>query len=83
MRRTVLEDLVTEQISEVSGMAITDINQGSLLEDDLGLDSLDAVELTMNLEKELKITVPDEDIAQMKSWRVGTLIDYLYKFVKD
>jgi len=83
MRRTVLEDLVMAQISEVSGNAITDINHGTLLENDLGLDSLDAVEITMNLEKELGISIDDEDIAQMKSWRVGTLIDYLYKFVKD
>jgi acyl carrier protein len=83
MRRTVLEDIVMAQISEISGNAITDINHGSLLEDDLGIDSLDSVELIMNLEKELKISVPDNDIEGMKSWRVGTLIDYLYKFVKD
>ena len=83
MRRTKLEDIVMTQISEVSGNALTDINHGSLLEDDLGMDSLDAVELTMNLEKELGISIDDEDIQQMKSWRVGTLIDYLYKFVKD
>jgi len=30
--------------------------------DELGIDSLDSIELVMDLEKEFKITIPDQDV---------------------
>ena len=41
-----------------------DINEDNLNStfDELGIDSLDSIELVMDLEKEFKITIPDQDV---------------------
>ena len=45
------------------------------LAEDLGADSLDAVELNMALEDGLGVSIPDEKMAEMKT--VGDIIKYL------
>lgn len=45
------------------------------LADDLGADSLDAVELNMALEDALGVSIPDEEMVNMKT--VGDLVTYL------
>ena len=45
--------------------------------DDLGADSLDVVELIMNLEDEFGIAISDEDAAQL--YTVRRIVDYLEK----
>ena len=45
--------------------------------DDLGADSLDAVELNMALEEALGFAVEDEALSQMKT--VGDIVSYLEK----
>ena len=42
---------------------------------DLGADSLDMVELLMNLEDSFKMTIPDEDAEQIKT--VGDAVKYI------
>jgi len=42
---------------------------------DLGADSLDTVELVMELEEEFDITIPDEEAEKIQS--VGQAIDYI------
>ena len=46
-------------------------------EDDLGADSLDAIEMVMALEEEFKIEITDEDANKMKL--VQDVIDYIKK----
>ena len=43
--------------------------------DDLGADSLDIVELVMELEEEFEITIPDDQAEKIKT--VGEAIDYI------
>lgn len=45
------------------------------LADDLGADSLDAVELNMALEDNLSVAISDEELANMKT--VGDIVNYL------
>jgi acyl carrier protein len=45
--------------------------------DDLGADSLDVVELIMELEDEFGVTISDEDASQL--YTVGRIVDYLEK----
>ncbi len=45
--------------------------------DDLGADSLDVVELIMELEDEFGVAISDEDAAQL--YTVGRIVDYLEK----
>lgn len=45
------------------------------LQEDLGADSLDVVDLLMSIEDEFEIEVPDEEIENIKT--VGALVSYI------
>lgn len=45
--------------------------------DDLGADSLDLVDLVMELENEFDVEIPDEDIQTIKT--VGDIVAYIEK----
>ena len=45
------------------------------LTEDLGADSLDAVELNMSLEEAFEISIPDEELANFKT--VGDIVTYI------
>lgn len=45
------------------------------LQEDLGADSLDVVDLLMSIEDEFGVEVPDEEIANIKT--VGSLVSYI------
>lgn len=45
------------------------------LQEDLGADSLDVVDLLMSIEDEFGVEVPDEEIENIKS--VGSLVSYI------
>ena len=47
------------------------------IQEDLGADSLDVVELIMSLEDIFGITISDEDAAQL--YTVGRIVEYLEK----
>ena len=52
---------VKEIIADKNSIEISEIKDDSNLQTDLGLDSLDRVELTMTVEKEFGITISDDD----------------------
>lgn len=52
------------------------VPEASLL-DQLGADSLDLVELAMNLEDQFGVTIDDADIGQLKT--VGDVVAYIEK----
>ena len=45
------------------------------LQEDLGADSLDVVDLLMSIEDEFDVEVPDEEIENIKT--VGALVSYI------
>ena len=45
------------------------------LQDDLGADSLDVVDLLMSIEDEFEIEIPDDEIENIKT--VGALVSYI------
>lgn len=51
------------------------VTMEATLADDLGADSLDAVELNMALEDNLGVAISDEELANMKT--VGDIVNYL------
>lgn len=55
-------------------------NEKADLRDDLGTDSLDAVELIMEFEKEFSIGIPDDEAEEIHT--VRDVIDYIYKRVE-
>ncbi len=56
------------------------ISLDSRIAEDLGADSLDAVELIMNIEDEFGISINDEDAANIKT--VGQLVNYVDSAIK-
>lgn len=57
-----------------------DVDEDSLkndtdLQDDLGADSLDVVDLLMSIEDEFDIEIPDEEIENIRT--VGDLVSYI------
>ena len=66
-----VKDILVEylEVEEDSITADTDI------QNDLGADSLDIVDLIMSFEDEFEIEVPDEDIENLRT--VGSLVAYI------
>ncbi|NLN50261.1 MAG: acyl carrier protein [Acholeplasmataceae bacterium] len=56
------------------------ITNEARLQEDLGADSLDAVELIMSIEDEFNIQVSDEMAAEIKT--VGQLVNYINLQIK-
>lgn len=75
-------DKVKEIIAEEFSVDAESINMNSLLEDDLGADSVDLVELAVALEEEFDLPETEEDVlGEIKS--VGDVVDYIGKQLAD
>ena len=66
-----IEKIIAEQLD----IAVDKVRPEHNIMDDLGADSLDTVEIVMKVEEEYDITIPDEDVEEMKT--VQDLIDYV------
>lgn len=66
---------VKEVIEETLNCDSEKITLEASLMDDLGADSLDAVELNMAIEEAFDISIPDEAIANFKT--VKDIVDYI------
>ncbi|MFT7444945.1 MAG: acyl carrier protein, partial [Granulosicoccus sp.] len=60
-----IQEKVTEIIVEQLGVSADQVKLESKMIEDLGADSLDAVELVMAVEEEFGIEVPDEDAEKL------------------
>lgn len=60
-------DEVKEILAEELDINIDDIEMTSNLMDDLGADSLDAIDIVMSVEDQYSIEVPDEVIKSIKT----------------
>lgn len=67
---------VKEIIAETVNVDAESITLDAKLGDDLGIDSLDAMELNMALEEAYGISIPDEEVAKFATVRdIVTYID--------
>ncbi len=66
---------VREIMVDTLSLEKDEIKIESNLFDDLGADSLDAVELNMALEEEYGISIPDEDLLKLKT--VQDIVTYI------
>lgn len=65
-------DQVLEAIAEHVKVKKDSLNDSTDLKDDLGLDSLDVVELTLQLEESCGVTIPDDKLQNVKT--IGDLV---------
>ena len=75
-----MEQKIVELIAEKLCKKAEQVTMTSRLVEDLGADSLDVVELIMAFEDEFGVSLPDEDIASMKT--VGDVVNYINKLKK-
>jgi acyl carrier protein len=70
-----IADKVTQIIVDKLGVDISEVKPEANFTQDLGADSLDTVELIMELEKEFNVSIPDEKAEGIQT--VGQAISYL------
>lgn len=75
------EERVIEIVSEQMGVSKDQITRDTSFINDLNADSLDTVELVMELEEEFEIAIPDD--AAEKIQTVGQAIDYIDRELKN
>ncbi len=72
-----MEEKVINIISNVCEIDKKDIKSDSNLVNDLGLESLDVVDLVVAFEKEFNIKIDDKDIKQFQT--IKDIVNYLEK----
>jgi len=75
MTQAEIKDKVYDIIVSKMGVSKDQIKMESKFSDDLGADSLDTVELIMELENEFGVQIPDEDAEKIGT--VQQAIDYI------
>ena len=68
-------DRVKKIVVEHLGVEADKVTEEASFIDDLGADSLDIVELVMQMEEEFDLDIPDEDADKMKT--VGDVVKYI------
>ena len=68
-----LKDIIAEQLS----VEADEVKMDSNIQDDLGADSLDVVDLITTIEDEFDISIPDEAVEEIKT--VGDIVNYIEK----
>ena len=70
-----IESKVRDIIVDKLGVDAAEVSAEKSFTGDLGADSLDAVELIMELEKEFGIAIPDDDAEKIAT--VGDAVSYI------
>lgn len=68
-----LKDLVADQL----GVDAAEVTAEANIQDDLGADSLDVVDLITTIEDEFDLSIPDEAVEEIKT--VGDIVSYIEK----
>ena len=76
-----IEEKVIQIVSEQMSVEKSEVTRQTSFVNDLNADSLDTVELVMELEDEFDLTIPDEEAEKLKT--VGEAIDYIQKHLQD
>jgi len=75
-----LDQEVTALIAEIIEMDPKEINPDAHLVEDLGMDSMMALEILAAIEKRFRIKIPEEDLPKITS--VARAIELTKKYVK-
>lgn len=76
-----IEEKVMQIVSEQLSVDRNEISRETSFVNDLNADSLDTVELVMELEDEFDLTIPDEEAEKLKT--VGEAIDFIKKKLEE
>lgn len=79
--RDTLKQEIIPIIAETAGVDKARITEDDVLKDNLGLDSLDTVDLIINLESKFNITMLEDDIDS--SFKVSDVISLIEREIKE
>lgn len=72
-----IREKVVSIVSEHMGVDRAEINMDTSFINDLNADSLDTVELVMELEDEFDMNIPDEEAEKIQT--VGAAVSYIHR----
>ncbi len=75
MAREEIFDKLKELVVDQLGVEEDEVTMEATMQDDLGADSLDLVDLVMSVEEEFGVKVADEDLESIKT--VGDIVNYI------
>jgi len=75
-----VQDRVFDIVAEQLGVTRDQLTRETSFINDLGADSLDTVELVMELEEEFDVNIPEDEAEKIQT--VGQAIDYIEKSQK-
>ncbi|MCL2881296.1 MAG: acyl carrier protein [Coriobacteriia bacterium] len=67
MERSEVLKTITSVVADQLGVEASEVKESSSFIEDFGADSLDLVELVMAFEDEFGVTIPDEDVENIKT----------------
>ena len=75
MAKEEIFDKLKELVGDQLGGEEDEVTMEASMQDDLGADSLDLVDLVMSVEEEFGVKVADEDLENIKT--VGDIVNYI------
>ena len=75
MAKEEIFDKLKELVVDHLGVEEDEVTMEASMQDDLGADSLDLVDLVMSVEEEFGVKVADEDLENIKT--VGDIVNYI------
>ncbi len=82
MTRDEIKDLILEIIADIDEDAeFDDLESGKPLRDQLDLDSMDFLDIVMELRKQYKVEVPEEEYPELAC--LASCVNYLEPKMKD
>ncbi len=75
MPYNIMEEKVLNLLAESLDKEVEELSRDKSFIDDLGVDSLEMMELTVELENEFDISIPNEELLNIKT--VGDLLDFI------
>lgn len=79
-KRKQIEEIVIDIISNQSGISKDKLSNEANLQTDINLDSLDIVEIVMELEDRLGISINEEHLEKFVT--INNIVDYIERKVK-
>ena len=81
--RDEIESGVREVIARCMDLETDEVKNDDLTKEDIGCDSIDCVDIVMELEKEFGINIPYNEVDAAAGWTVSELCDYGADRLKD
>lgn len=82
--KTFTREEIEKKVCAIISAVIDDtVEMNELMRQDLGCDSLDAVDIVVRIEREFGIAIPDNEVIAAAGWTVSEVCDYVEEKIKE